>query len=166
MAHKNYSSLKSAILGEAKKSLSTKVAPVIAKKMSDNVKEEVYAKYNPIEYKDRRMDSGGLSDVDNIKDYITDSEDGSFVMRMTNETKALNSTAILAPLIEEGQGWAVSNGYGLYHDKIASYSKMMQYNPSNFTPYYEPRRFIHKTKLYVKDNKQVLVSIVKKDMSR
>lgn len=146
MAHKNFESLKQAILNKAKEGMDKSVLPVVKDQMVKSIEEVVYDAYNPIEYHDRRRHAnGGLGDRTQIKGRISDDRDDGFDFMIRNEAKAVTSNAELAPLIIMGQAWALTTGYELYHDRISSYDRMLLYNNIPFTPYYEPRDFISHT---------------------
>lgn len=147
MAFKDYASLKKAILEKAKEGMTKAVLPEVQEKMQKSIKEIVYDAYNPMEYDNRRMFSGGgLGDKSQIKGRSINDRTHGFDFSIRNEAKARNQNGELTPLIVKGQAWAISTGYQVYHHKIASYDKMLLYNKTGFTPYFEPRDFISHTR--------------------
>lgn len=147
MSHKNFDSLKQAIMKKAKEGMDKAVLPVVKDQMQDSIKKVVYDVYKPMQYHDRRMfGGGGLGDKSQMKGNVATERKTGFDYSVTNEAKAVTKNIELAPLIIKGQSWALLNGYGLYHDRIASYDTMMMYNSGSFVPYYEPRDFIAHTK--------------------
>ncbi|ALA47848.1 hypothetical protein ABE137_12700 [Brevibacillus laterosporus] len=147
MAFKNFANLKKSILEKAKEGVNKAVLPEVQEKMQKSIKKVVYDAYNPIEYHNRRMfNNGGLGDKSKIKGRIVNDRGNGFVFSIRNEAKAKNQNGELTPLIVKGQAWALEAEYQVYHHKLASYDKMLLYNKTGFTPYFEPRDFISHTK--------------------
>jgi hypothetical protein len=74
--------------------------------MRDMVYQEVYSPYDPVEYQ-RRMDDGGLSDVENMEAMVYDGD----TLIITNVTIADNPVQegetgrFIAPVVESGRGY-------------------------------------------------------------
>lgn len=146
MAHKDFESLRKAILEKAQKGTKDSVLPVVQDQMVKSIDEVVYDAYNPIKYHDRRRYSnGGLADESQIRGKVSDERNNGFTFAIRNEAEAVRGNAEIAPLIIKGQTWALLNGYEVYHERISSYSTMLMYNSEPFTPYFEPRDFITHT---------------------
>lgn len=130
----NLKDLENFLLLKIKKAMVTTVASEVKQLESQNIQGIVYGSYNPKIYQ-RRMENGGLSDVNNMQHAVT-SGGNMVVLTVDNITTSNQSynpndkdPFQLAGLVEYGDG----NGYGEYDYKSSS-------------DYLNPRPFIRKTK--------------------
>ncbi|MCY9545323.1 hypothetical protein M5X02_32360, partial [Paenibacillus alvei] len=108
MSHKNFDSLRKAILAKTKKGMKEEVLPnYIEDLMWKATKEEVYDVWNPTKYK-RREENGGLLDRDNIRGKVLKSKSNGFTFKVeniarTNFESAISPRIYLAPLVIMGK---------------------------------------------------------------
>lgn len=136
MSHRNYDSLRKAVLEKAKESMKVHVLPYVQTKMQDAMQDKVYDVYDP-SYYERRGISGGLKDRDNIEGTpIRRVDPNGFDYRVDNIAKTnfgAKPQVYLAPLIVMGQAKA-----SMYYDSKYLYD-------SYTAPYAQERDFITET---------------------
>lgn len=97
------------VLDKAKEAMMNEVATVIKKEQSQQVKREVYEKFEPVEY-ERREDDGGLSDIRNMETTIRSSTH-SVTVTVKNKTKGNSdygnnpNDKYIDGIIASGQGY-------------------------------------------------------------
>jgi hypothetical protein len=145
MAHKNFESLKKAVLNKAKKVMTNDMMPIIEDLMQSAIEETVYDVYEPVSYKRRGFSNGGLGDRENIEGFVSkDTKDG-FIFNVRNiamPSRYDEPQVYLTPLIVLGQEGAMTYGYDLLY-----------YEGSENKPYGKPRDFLRATvdKMYSSD---------------
>lgn len=158
MAHKNFDSLRKAILAKAKNSISKGALDYIKDEMTDAIESEVYDVYKrPYSYI-RRRGNGGLLDRKNIIGKTLNDNKNGFNYEVSNNTKTNFSgrpKIYLTPLVVLGQKKSKSHGYG---------SEYLYYPDSEDKAYGKPRDFIGMTKKNI--NKKEIVSRLEQDMKR
>lgn len=113
-------------------SLERDVAPVIKNVQSTAVESEVYAVYtsqstSKYRYK-RRGQAGGLSDTNNMKDYLTTTPTGA-KMTIVNEAKSEDGTFNVAELVEAGHEGNSGHKYQYTYTEAGNEDDYLQARP-------------------------------------
>ncbi|WP_176702378.1 hypothetical protein [Paenibacillus sp. Mc5Re-14] len=158
MSHKNFDSLRKAVLAKAKEGMRKDVMTYAKTQMVQATLDEVYKVYETYQYSRRRY-SGGLLDEDNIiGNPLSSNRRGGFDYEIYNNTKTNfkgSPEIYLTPLVVLGQKKAKSYGFD---------SEYLYYSHSEHMPYAQPRDFISATKRRL--NKGTMVSLLEGHMNK